>query len=112
MDSASRRIEDQPIESASTDEGAVSAAGIPEGAGQGSPTIGDEGAEAESFRANIEKARRLVALELDLAETRRQLAENNLTITEAQLALAEQEIDELKAENERLRREIEALRGE
>ena len=67
--------------------------------------------EAESFRDHLEKARRLVALELDLAETRRRLAEDNLKITEAQLELAERELEELKAENERLRREIEALRG-
>ena len=68
-------------------------------------------AEAVSFRDHLEKARRLVALELDLAETRRRLAEDNLKITEAQLELAEQELEELKAENERLRREIETLRG-
>jgi hypothetical protein len=67
--------------------------------------------ETESFRDHLEKARRLVALELDLAETRRQLAEDNLKITEAQLELAERELEGLKAENERLRREIEALRG-
>ena len=56
------------------------------------------------FRDQLERARRLVALELDLAETRRRLAEDNLKITEAQLELAEREIEELKAENERLRR--------
>lgn len=67
--------------------------------------------EAEAFHAAHEKARRLVALELDLAETRRRLAEDNLAITEAQLALAEREIEGLRAENERLRRQIEELRG-
>ena len=68
-------------------------------------------ATARAFRDHLERARRLVALELDLAETRRQLAEDNLKITEAQLELAERELEEVKAENERLRREIEALRG-
>ena len=67
--------------------------------------------ESASFPDYLEKARRLVALELDLAETRRGLAEDNLRITEAQLELAEEEIARLKAENERLRREIEDLRG-
>jgi hypothetical protein len=67
--------------------------------------------EAESFSDQLEQARRLVALELDLAETRRRLAEDNLRITEAQLELAERELEEIKAENERLRREIKALRG-
>jgi hypothetical protein len=62
-------------------------------------------------RDPLEGARRLVALELDLAETRRRLAEQNLAITEAQLALAEEQLEELKAENERLRREIAELRG-
>jgi hypothetical protein len=68
-------------------------------------------AEAESFRAGLERARRLVALELDLAETRRRVAEDSFKITEAQLALAERELEDLKAENERLRREIADLRG-
>jgi hypothetical protein len=67
--------------------------------------------EIESFHDHLEKARRLVALELDLAETRRRLAEDNLRITEAQLELAERELEELKVENERLRRELEDLRG-
>jgi hypothetical protein len=68
-------------------------------------------AEAGSFRDHLERARRLVALELDLAETRRRLAEDNLKITEAQLELAERELEEVKAENERLRQEIAELRG-
>jgi hypothetical protein len=71
----------------------------------------NDDAEAGAFRDLFEKARRLVALELDLAETRRQLAEDNLKITEAQLELAEREIEVLRAENEGLRREIETLRG-
>jgi hypothetical protein len=66
---------------------------------------------ADSFHEHLEKARRLVALELDLAETRRRLAEDNLKITEAQLELAERELAKVKAENERLRRELEALRS-
>jgi hypothetical protein len=70
-----------------------------------------EDAESGAFRDQLEKARRLVALELDLAETRRRLAEDNLRITEVQLELAEKQIEGLKAENERLRREIEELRG-
>jgi hypothetical protein len=92
-------------------------------AGAGSPSEADPGsgpdpaqtlrgdAEAESFRAGLERARRLVALELDLAESRRRVVEDSLKITEAQLELAEQEIEELKAENERLRWEIAGLRG-
>lgn len=68
-------------------------------------------ADAGAFREAFEKARRLVALELDLAETRRRTAEDNLRITEAQLELAESQIEDLKAENERLRREVEELRG-
>jgi hypothetical protein len=78
------------------------------------PTAGRgerEGHDVGSFPEDLERARRLVALELDLAETRRRLAEDNLKITEAQLELAEREIDELRAENERLRRELETLRG-
>jgi hypothetical protein len=71
--------------------------------------VGDD-AGASAFRDHLEKARRLVALELDLAETRRRLAEDNLKITEAQLELAEREIEELKAENGRLRGEIADLR--
>ena len=67
-------------------------------------------AEDELIRIAIEKARRLVSIELDLAEMRLHLAEKNLEITEAQLALAEQQIDQLKAENERLREEIQGLR--
>lgn len=66
--------------------------------------------ESVSFDRMLERARRLVALELDLAETRRRLAEDNLKITEAQLELAERQIAELKAENDRLRGELEALR--
>ena len=76
------------------------------------PTVRKEIEEAEGFGDHLEKARRLMSLELDLAETRRRVAEDNLKITEAQLALTEREVEELKAENERLRREIEALRGE
>jgi Uma2 family endonuclease len=65
--------------------------------------------EAEAMRAQIEKARRLVAAELELADLRRQLAENNLKLTEAQLELAETQIEQVRAEKERLRREHEAL---
>ncbi len=64
-----------------------------------------------SFDELLGRARRLVELELDLAETRRRIAEDNLKITEAQLELAERQIADLKAENDRLRREIEGLRG-
>jgi hypothetical protein len=67
--------------------------------------------EAELMRTHLEKARRIVALELELAELRRQLAENNLRITEAQLELAETQIEQLKVENERLRRENDELRS-
>ena len=74
------------------------------------PTVAEELDGAETMRVQIEKARRLIAAELDLAETRRRLAEQNLEITEAQLELAERQIEELKAENECLRREIEGLR--
>lgn len=83
------------------------------GEGQGQrqgDELSDDG-EPASFDRMLERARRLVALELDLAETRRRLAEDNLKITEAQLELAERQIAELKAENERLRGEIEGLRG-
>jgi hypothetical protein len=66
-------------------------------------------AESITFHEHLERARRLVALELDLAETRRRVAEDNVKITEAQLELAEQQIEDLKAENARLRREIEEL---
>jgi Uma2 family endonuclease len=73
------------------------------------PTPDEEIAEAESMRAQFEKARRLVAMELELAEMRRQLTETNLKITEAQLELAERQLQEIKAENEQLRQEREAL---
>ncbi len=69
-----------------------------------------ESLEHESFRVTTDKARRLVAAELDLAETRASLFESNLKITEAQLELAERQIDQLSSENERLRRENEALK--
>ena len=75
------------------------------------PTSAETIDETESMRIQIEKARRLVSMELDLAEMRRQLAENNLEITEAQLDLAESQIEQLKAENDRLRKENEGLRG-
>jgi hypothetical protein len=67
--------------------------------------------EDVDFRDQLERARRVFALERDVADARRQLAEANLKITEAQLALAEKELADLKAENEQLRLEIEALRG-
>ena len=76
------------------------------------PTTTEPIAEADWMRAILEKARRLVAFELDLAETRRVLAENNVKITEAQLEMAEQEIEQLKAENERLLKENAYLRRE
>jgi Uma2 family endonuclease len=69
------------------------------------PTVREGRAEAESMRGQFEKARRLVAMELELAEMRRQLAENNLKITEAQLELADRQLEQIKAENERLRQE-------
>jgi Uma2 family endonuclease len=79
-------------------------------AGRKLPTIGEEMTEVESMRVHIEKARRLVAAELDLAETRRQLVENNLKITEGQLELTQTQLDQVMAENQRLRQENEALR--
>jgi hypothetical protein len=66
--------------------------------------------EDESFQITIEKARRLVAMELDLAQTRGQLLESNLKITEAQLELAERQLDQLIAENQHLRQENDALK--
>ncbi len=76
------------------------------------PAAGGEPEAIEGFPDQLERARRLVALELDLAETCRRVAEDNLRISEAQLELAERQIEELKAENERLRREIADLRSE
>ncbi len=73
--------------------------------------LGDD-PEASAFREAIEKARRLVALELDLAETRRRLAEDSLRIAEAQLALAEERIRDLEEKNDRLQRDLEAARRE
>jgi len=70
----------------------------------------EEIAGGESFQIAFEKARRLVAAELDLAETRGQLLESNLKITEAQLELAEHQLDQLIAENQRLRQDNEALK--
>jgi hypothetical protein len=67
-------------------------------------------AEDESFRFAMEKARRLIAIELDLAQMRAELLESNLTITEAQLELAERQLDQLVAENQHLRQENDALR--
>jgi hypothetical protein len=66
--------------------------------------------EDESFQIAIEKARRLVAAELDIAHTRSQILDSNLKITEAQLELAERQLDQLVAENERLRQENESLK--
>jgi hypothetical protein len=69
-----------------------------------------ESPDDESFQNTFEKARRLVAAELDLAQARGQLLESNLKITEAQLELAERQVDELIAENQQLRQENEALK--
>jgi chemotaxis protein histidine kinase CheA len=77
-------------------------------AGDGQP-INEQAAEAESMRVQFEKARRLVAMELELAEMRCQVAESSLKLTEAQLELAERQIEQLKAENERLQQERDAL---
>jgi hypothetical protein len=66
--------------------------------------------EDESFQITFEKARRLVAAELDLAQTRAQLLESNLKITETQLELAERQLDQLSSENQRLRQENEVLK--
>jgi hypothetical protein len=105
------RSEEHPAESrASGGSPGTEAEVLPDAAGYRG-AIPDANPEVGSFHDHLEKARRLVALELDLAETRRRLAEDNLRITEAQLELAERELEELKAENERLRREIEVLRG-
>jgi hypothetical protein len=76
---------------------------IPE---QTPPNAGEETSEARTMQALIEKARRFVTAELELAEMRRQVAETNVALTEAQLQLAETQIEELKAENERLRQQI------
>jgi hypothetical protein len=100
------RPEESPIGDGRTSEDEIR----PETGPDPSAILHDD-AEAGAFRDHFEKARRLVALELDLAETRRRLAEDNLKITEAQLQLAERELEVLRAENESLRREIEALRG-
>jgi hypothetical protein len=106
------RPEEHPIEPHAAGGQSGNEAEVPPDA-EGSPAaIRDDDPEVRSFHDHLERARRLVALELDLAETRRQLAEDNLRITEAQLELAERELEELKAENDRLRREIEALRRE
>ena len=70
----------------------------------------DEIAEGESGRIAMERARRLVAAELDIAETQRRLLESNLKITEAQLELAERQLDQLAAENQQLRQENQVLR--
>jgi hypothetical protein len=66
--------------------------------------------EDDPFQIAIDKARRLVAAELDIAHTRSQILESNLKITEAQLELAERQLDQLIAENERLRQENESLK--
>jgi hypothetical protein len=94
-----------PLEEQSANRGAID----PE-AQRAATTVRDDDPEADSFGDHLERARRLVALELDLAETRRRLAEDSLKITEAQLELAERELEEMRAENERLRREIAELR--
>ncbi len=111
MASAPRRPEEHHGESPHSDRKPAGEANVPSDAVRDPTTACAEDAEAESFRDQLEKARRLVALELDLAETRRRLAEQNLEISEARLELAERELAEINAENERLRREIEALRG-
>jgi hypothetical protein len=74
------------------------------------PSSPEESAEDESFESTIEKARRLIAIELDLAQMRGQLLEGNLKITEAQLELAERQLDQLVAENQQLRQENDSLR--
>jgi len=66
--------------------------------------------EDESIQFAIEKARRLVAAELDIAHTRSHILDSNLKITEAQLELAERQLDQLIAENDRLRQENESLK--
>jgi hypothetical protein len=104
-----RGSEEHPAESSAEDRRAGEDEIRPES--EPDPSTFRDDAEAGAFRDHLERARRLVALELDLAETRRRLAEDNLKITEAQLALAEREIEALRAENEGLRREIQALRG-
>jgi Uma2 family endonuclease len=67
------------------------------------PTVAEDLDGAETMRVQIEKARRLIAAELDLAEMRRQVAESNVALTEAQLELAETQIEQLKSENDRFR---------
>jgi hypothetical protein len=112
MTTAPQRPEERPVESSHADRRPAGGAEIASDAVRDPTAVHAEDPEAESCRNHLDKARRLVALELDLAETRRRLAEQNLEITEAQLELAERELEEVKAENERLRREIAALRGE
>jgi hypothetical protein len=112
MTTAPRRPEERPIDSPHPDGRPAGEAEIASDAVRDPTAVHAEDPEAESFRDHLDKARRLVALELDMAETRRRLAEQNLEITEAQLELAERELEGLKVENERLRREIAALRGE
>jgi hypothetical protein len=68
------------------------------------------GHEDESFQIIIDKARRLVAAELEIAQMRSQILESNLKITEAQLELAERQLDQLIAENQRLQQENEVLK--
>ena len=75
------------------------------------PSGPEPSAEDESFQFTMEKARRLIAIELDLAQMRVQLLESNLRITEAQLELAERQLDQLVAENQHLRQENDALRS-
>ena len=74
------------------------------------PTVREEIEAAEAMQAQFEKARRLAAAEVELADLRRQLVENNLKITEAQLDLTQEQLDQVLAENECLRQENEALR--
>jgi hypothetical protein len=111
MSPAPRRPDEHPVGSPHAEGRATSGSEIPPDAGHDATTVDPEEPEAGVFQDQFEKARRLIALQLDVAEARRQLAEASLKITEAQLALAEKELEELKAENEQLRREIEALRG-
>jgi hypothetical protein len=92
------------------DEGPIGEQDVLPETGRQLPTSPEELAEDVSFPIAIEKARRLVAAELDLAQTRAQLLESNLKITEAQLELAERQLDQLIAENQCLRQENEALK--
>jgi hypothetical protein len=111
MFSAPQRPDERPVGKPGVESPTASASEIPQDAKHDPAAVQPEDPETGEFRNQLEQARRVFAMERDLAEALRQLAEANVKITEAQLALAEKEVEDLKAENERLRQEIEALRA-